>query len=188
MAQAAKGAAFQLGALVGAGATISSGWSVSNEISMVNNQLGRTGDVAKLTGGEISQVLRGGVAGDAHEAASAVGALQSQFGYLGYEGEQTAAQLSDNFLAFTQTFEVDMAEATQTAGQLVKNGLAADVEDAADLMTTAMQRVPAQMRGEMPEIINEYGTNFRALGFSGQEAFGMLVAQAQNGKLSLIHI
>lgn len=185
MAEAAKGAAFQLGALVGAGASISSGWAVSREVANVNNQLGFTGETAQLVGSEIGQVLRGGVAGDAHEAATAVGSLQSQFGYLGYEGEQTAAQLSDNFLAFTRTFEVDMAEATQTAGQLVKNGLATDVEDAADLMVTSMQRVPAQMRGELPEIINEYGTNFRALGFSGQEAFGMLVTQAQNGKWAL---
>ena len=171
--------------VAGAAGLAMTGFDVDAQIDLVNRQLGLTGEAARMLGDEVGQVMRSGVAGSAEDAAQAVGSLSSQFRYLGFEGEQTAAELADNFLAFTQTFGVDMAEATQTAGQLIQNGLASDVENAADLMTAAMQRVPAAMRDELPEIINEYGTNFRALGFSGEEAFGLLVSASEQGKWAL---
>lgn len=181
----AAGLAGTMAGAFGAGVLLAEGLNVENQIANVNSQLGLTGAAAAMMGAEVKAVMRGGVADSAEEAAGAVGALSSQFRYLGFEGEQTAAELSDNFLAFAKTFDMDIAEATQTAGQLIANGLAPDVEAAADLMTTAMQRVPAAMRGELPEIINEYGTNFASLGFSGQQAFDLLVSASEGGKIAL---
>ena len=182
----------KLGGLAGAaagvgsiGAVIAEGFDMQTSIDMMNNQLGLTGAAAQDAADQVSVAMRGGVAGGVDEATEAIGSLQSQFKYLGFEGEQTAGDLSDNFLAFTKTFGVDMAEATQTAGQLIQNGLATDVEDAADLMTASFQRIPAAMRDELPEIINEYGQNFKNLGFSGEQAFGLHAAQAEKGKFAL---
>ncbi|MGX1598584.1 phage tail tape measure protein [Dietzia maris] len=174
-----------LAGIAGVGATLVEGFQASGAISTMNDQLGLTGVAAQQLGDEVRAVMTSGVAGSAQDAADAVGTLTSQFSYLGFEGEQTAAELADNFLAMSKTFQIDMAEATQTAGQLVVNGLAPDVETAADLMTASFQRVPAQMRGELPEIINEYGTSFRGLGFSGEEAFGLLVSASEKGKWAL---
>ncbi|AIT62183.1 phage tail tape measure protein [Corynebacterium doosanense] len=157
----------------------------ADAISTMNSQLGLTGPAAAMAGDQVSSVMRSGLVSGTEEATQAVGSLISQFDNLGMNGEKTAGELSRNLLGFTQTFGVEAAEATQTVGQLVKNGLASDVTEGLDLMTAAFQRVPAEMRGELPEIINEYGTNFRALGFSGEEAFGMLVTQAENGKWAL---
>lgn len=186
------GLAGKVGGLAGAFAGVAGvagfaglGKALASETQLINLQLGYTGAAAEGVGDSIKEALKSGVAGSAEEAANAIGSLESQFKWLGSEGEQTAGELSDNFLAFSKVFEVDMAEATQTAGQLIENGLASDVENAADLMTAAMQQVPAQMRDELPEIINEYGTNFRALGFSGEEAFGLLVLAAEKGKFAL---
>lgn len=181
VAGAAAAAMGGLGLAMGAEEILES----AGAIDMMNGQLGLTGQAAAGMADEVSSVMRSGLAGSTEEAALAVGSLSSQFDYLGFEGEQTAAELADNFLAFTSTFGVSMEEATQTAGQLIQNGLASDVEQAADLMTAAMQRVPAAMRDELPEIMNEYGTNFRALGFSGEEAFGLLVSAADKGKWAL---
>ena len=169
----------------GIGAAFATGMDITQATNKMNRQLGLTGDAAKATADEVGGVMRSGVSGGVEEATGAIGALTAQFDNLGQGGEQTAGELSDNFLAFSKTFEVSIEEATQTAGQLIQNGLASDVEEAADLMTAAMQRVPAQMRDELPEIINEYGTNFRALGFDGEEAFGLLVAAADKGKWAL---
>lgn len=167
------------------GSFVSNGWEFSNSLTDIQNELGLSSEAAQTFGDDIKTVMGSGVASSMDEASSAISDLNSQFDYLGSEGEQTAADLSDNFIGFSKTFGVEMSEATQTAGQLVTNGLAGDVEQAADLMTAAMQRVPAQMRGELPEIINEYGTNFRALGFDGEEAFSMLVNAADKGKWAL---
>ncbi|MEI7202580.1 phage tail tape measure protein, partial [Pectobacterium parvum] len=54
-----------------------------------------------------------------------------------------------------------------------------------DLMVSGMQRVSAQMRGELPEILHEYSTHFRNMGFSGSEAMTLLVEMAQQGKFAL---
>lgn len=155
------------------------------ETNLINMQLGHTGAAAENTSAQIRTALTSGVAGSAEEAANAIGAIESQWKYLGSEGEQTAGDLADNFMAFSRVMGVDVAEATQTAGQLVLNGLAPDIETAADLMTAAMQRVPAQMRDELPEIINEYGVHFAGLGLSGEEAFSMLVSASERGKWAL---
>lgn len=171
--------------MAGVGEAFSAGFDVSSEIDKMNRQLGLTGPAAQAAAADVSSALRNGVSGGVDDAVEAVGSLNSQFKYLGFEGEQTAAELADNFTAFASTFGVDMEEATQTAGQLIQNGLATDVEDAADLMTASFQRVPAAMRGELPEIINEYGQNFKNLGFTGEEAFGLLVSASEKGKWAL---
>lgn len=171
--------------IAGFGELVSTGLEFDNTLNKMQNSLGLSADAAAQMGDEVQAVMGSGLTSSAEEAAAAVGALNSQFGHLGSEGEQTAAELADNFLGFSQTFGVEMSEATQMAGQLVTNGLAVDVEDAADLMTTAMQRVPEAMRGELPEIMAEYGTNFRALGFEGEEAFAVLVNASQRGKFAL---
>jgi phage-related protein len=182
----------KLGGLAGAaagigsiGAAIAEGFDMSQAVDKMNRQMGLTGGAARAAGEEVGEALRSGTAHGVDDAVDAIGSLNSQFDNLGSSGEQTAGQLADNFLAFTDTFGVSMEEATQTAGQLMQNGLAGDVEEAADLMTAAFQRVPAAMREELPEIINEYGTNFRALGFDGEEAFGLLVGAADKGKWAL---
>lgn len=188
LGDAFQGAVGKIGALAGIaglGGLIAEGIEVTAELGKMERQMGLTGDSVALFRGEVHEALSGGIASNAEEAASAIQGLNQQFGYLGFEGEQTAAELSDNFLAFSKTFDVDMPEAVQTAGQLIQNGLASDVENAADLMTTAFQRVPVAMRDELPEILNEYGTNFRALGFNGEEAFSLLVSASEKGKFAL---
>ena len=174
-----------LAGIAGAGAFAGLGKELVGETSLINMQLGHTGAAAENTSEQIRMALKSGVATGAEEAANAIGAIESQWKYLGSEGEQTAGELADNFMAFARVMEVDVAEATQTAGQLVLNGLAPDIESAADLMTAAMQRVPMQMRDEIPEIINEYGVHFAGLGLSGEEAFSMLVSASERGKWAL---
>src|SRR5690606_39059280 len=58
-------------------------------------------------------------------------------------------------------------------------------EEGFDLLTKAFQKVPAAMRGELPEIINEYGTFFQYSGFDGSEAMGLLVAASEQGRWAL---
>ena len=181
----------KLGLLTGAagigsiGAAFATGMDITQATDKMSRQLGLTGDAAKAASAEVRDVMKSGIAGGVDEATGAIGALTSQFDNLGQNGEQTAGELADNFIAFSNTFGTSIEEATQTAGQLIQNGLASDVEEAADLMTAAMQKVPQAMQGELPEIINEYGTNFRALGFDGEEAFGLLVNAADKGKWAL---
>lgn len=88
-------------------------------------------------------------------------------------------------ITFRDVFGTDVAESIANAQNLVANGLAPDAATAFDLMTTAAQRVPAAMRDELPEALNEYSTFFQSLGFSAEEAFGLVVNTAPRGQIAL---
>ena len=164
------------------GEVISLGQEAASSIGGLNRELGLTGDEAQVMGDEVGEVLRSGVVGSAEEAAEAVGALKSNFKDL---SDEDLSELADNFAGFSRTFDIDMTEATQTAGQLLTNGLAGDAEEAADLMTAAMQRMPKAMRDELPELTNEYGTFFSSLGYSGEDMMGMFVNVSDQGKIAM---
>lgn len=124
--------------------------------------------------------------GDSMEQVNeAIGLVATSFVNAGSEGEAATDKIAENALNFASIFDTDLPSAVQTASQLVTNGLAANSTEAFDLMTASFQRVPAAMRDELPEILQEYGTNFRALGFDGEESFSLLVQAAQNGKFAL---
>ncbi|QIS00995.1 hypothetical protein F5X71_00415 [Nocardia brasiliensis] len=148
-------------------------------------QLGASPELAAQYGKIAGDLYKQGLGESFADVSSAVGAVQSAFQALGAEGEASIDQVTATALNFQKVFGSDVPESVQTASQLVTNGLAKDSTEAFDLMTTAFQRVPAAMRDELPEIINEYGTHFRGLGFNGQEAFTLLVDAAQNGKWAL---
>ena len=164
------------------GEVISLGQEAAGAIGGLNRELGLTGDEARVMGDEVGEVLRSGVVGSAEEAAEAVGALKSNFKDL---SDEDLSELADNFAGFSKTFDIDITEATQTAGQLLTNGLAGDAEEAADLMTAAMQRMPKAMRDELPELTNEYGTFFSSLGYSGEDMMGMFVNVSDQGKIAM---
>lgn len=164
------------------GEVISLGQEAASSIGGLNRELGLTGDEARAMGDEVGEVLRSGVVGSAEEAAEAVGAIKAQFKDL---SDEDISDIADNFAGFSQTFEIDMAEATQAAGQLMTNGLAADAEEAADLMTTAMQRMPKAMRDELPELTNEYGTFFSSLGYGGDDMMGMFINMSDQGAIAM---
>ena len=148
-------------------------------------QLGATGDLAAEYGEHAGQLYKSGIAGSMEEAASAIGMVANSFRTAGFEGEASMEQIAANATTFSKVFEQDVGSSVQTASQLIQNGLAKDSTEAFDLMTRAFQTVPAAMREELPEILQEYGTNFRALGFSGEESFNLLVAAAEQGKFAL---
>ncbi|WP_240355303.1 phage tail tape measure protein [Pectobacterium brasiliense] len=106
-------------------------------------------------------------------------------GTLGDVGETELARISRKALDIQTALGGDATESIQIAAIMMKNGLAKNSDEAFDLMVSGMQRVSAQMRGELPEILHEYSTHFRNMGFSGSEAMTLLVDMAQQGKFAL---
>ncbi len=118
------------------------------------------------------------------EVADAVDAVYSTLSDS--RGSEAALKdLTTRAQAFAQVFEQDVGEAVSNAGVLIETGLARDAVDAFDLMTAAAQNVPAAMRDELGEATQEYSTFFATLGFDGQEAFGILVDAAGEGRYEL---
>ncbi|GAA2108676.1 phage tail tape measure protein [Streptomyces synnematoformans] len=83
-------------------------------------------------------------------------------------------------LALAETFDQDVSMATAAVGQMIKTGLAADADEAFDIITAGMQK-GVNKSDDFLETLNEYGTQFRDLGLSGQQATGILQQGLQAG-------
>lgn len=138
---------------------------------------------------QYAQVIRGiraaGLGTDMAEVGTAVAAVNSTLQQFGAVSAAELDSASRKAINLATAMGGDVAQHAEMAGILMQNGLAKSSAEAFDLITAGMQNVSVQMRGELPEIIQEYSTHFRGMGFSGQEAMSLLVAQAKQGKFAL---
>jgi TP901 family phage tail tape measure protein len=135
--------------------------------------------------GVIQRINASGVSEDLEKITEAVSAVRSTLGTLGNVGEAELSRITRKALDMQTAFGQEAAESIQIAAIMMKNGLAGSSDEALDLIVAGMQRVSAEMRGEMPEILHEYSTHFRNLGFSGKEAMSLLVDMSKQGKFAL---
>lgn len=108
----------------------------------------------------------------------AVIAVERQLGALG--GDELN-DLTENALDFANVFGVDVTEGISKASFLLENELASSGEQAFDILTDTLQRVPATVRGEVLDAAEEYSTFFADLGLSGVEAFDLIASAAERG-------
>lgn len=119
------------------------------------------------------------------ETQEAISAVTSTLGGLGKASSESIIALTQNAAAISQAYGISATESVQTASQLVKNGLVQNTTQAFNLINAGLQQMSASMRGELPDILNEYGTHFKNMGFSGDEAMKMLVEASKSGKIAL---
>ncbi|MCO7537634.1 phage tail tape measure protein [Pseudomonas asiatica] len=140
-------------------------------------------------GQQYSQIIRNiradGQATDINEIGEAVSAAKSTLGALGNLGDKELDTAARKSLDLAKIMDLDVAESIQMVGILMKNGLASSSDQAFDLVAAGLQKVSTQMRGEIPEILHEYSTHFRGMGFTGSEAMSLLVDMAKQGKFAL---
>ncbi|URM86124.1 tape measure protein [Gordonia phage BiggityBass] len=174
--------------LAGIGAGMAAAGQLIEQNSLGNRlqaQLDLTADEAARAGRLTGELYASNFGGSVEDINVAVGAVQSTIGRLGDDGDEAFKSLTASALTLADVFEMDVTESTQLANSLIRNGLAKDGVEAMDLITAAMQRVPAAVRGEIFPIMEEYGTYFQSLGFGGQEAMGLIVNAAQGGAIAI---
>lgn len=182
---------FEVAALgaAGLGAALTAGIVTGMENDQINDKLaaslGASPALAEEYGKTAGDLYRRGMGESMAEISEAVGVVTSSFRTLGSEGEVSLDKATERAVNFANTFGTDVQESVTAVSTLMSTGLVKDTTQGFDLMTTAFQRVPAAMRDELPEILQEYGVNFSALGFSGEQAFNVLVQAADKGKFAL---
>ncbi|WP_052060117.1 hypothetical protein [Rhodococcoides fascians] len=149
--------------------------------------LGATPDQAKAYGSIAGKVYAQAYGENLGEVTTAIDSVASTLKGVGgvQLDDGSLERLTKKALDFSTVYGTDVAEQVQLVNQLVGNGLADSADQGFDMLTRSFQKVPAAMRGELPEILSEYGTNFRALGFEGEEAFNLLIGAAGQGKFVL---
>jgi phage-related minor tail protein len=101
----------------------------------------------------------------------------------GMRGASDAAvkDMTAKALTLAQVFDLDVSRAVQVVGQLVKSGLVKNATEGMDLLTATLQKVPAAVREDVLDALDEYGPFFTQIGIKGQQAFELLAQGAAKG-------
>lgn len=147
--------------------------------------LGLSPGQAEAVAGAAGKVFAGAYAGSMQEASTAVEAVVSSIDGMRGASEQALADMTIKATNFAGAMQVDVADATSTVGVLMKSGLATDANQAFDLITAASQKVPAALRQDLLDTTSEYSKHFAGMGFSGEQAMGVLAAASQQGAIGI---
>ncbi|MBZ3664903.1 phage tail tape measure protein [Pseudomonas monteilii] len=181
----AAGIAAGVGAGMAGAALLAPQLEVRHQGSMIAAQSGESPDRANQYTQIVRDIRTDGVSSNIDEIGVAVSAAKSTLGVLGDVSDQELDGAARKALNLAQVMGTDVAEAMQMVGIMLQNKLAKSSDEAFDLVTAGMQKMSSQMRGELPEILHEYSTFFRGMGYSGEEAMSLLVKQAAQGKFAL---
>lgn len=169
----------------GVGAALSNGLMQGMDFADANAHLSAG---LGLTEGESARL--GGIAGHLYSQAygesvadvsNTVGQVVSSIDGMRGATSTTVEAMTAKFLNFNSAFEIDTERATQVVGQMFKSGLVKDANEGMDLLTAAMQRVPAAVRGDILDAVDEYGPFMAQLGIVGSDAMGLLVEGSKKG-------
>lgn len=154
-------------------------------VDRISAALGATPEQAETYGAAAGALYSDGFGESMDDVSTAVDSVVSSMAGMRDASAADIEKITGYALNLAGAFDVDVTEAATTAGSMMKNGLAADAESAFDLITGAMQQVPASLRGEVLPVMDEYGKSFGQLGIDGETAVGMIVAASADGAIGM---
>lgn len=172
-----------------AGLTIAAAVGTSIVAGM-NLEAGRDRLAAELGLSEADSARIGKVAGELfasnygdsiENVNEAIAAVRTSISGMADASNKDLKEAAITAMNFADVFDIDINRAAQVAGQAVKSGLAKNATEAFDLLIAASQQVPKNLREDVLDASDEYAQFFSTLGYSGKEAFSMLVSQADKG-------
>jgi phage-related protein len=175
--------------IAGAGVAIGAGFLSALESAALGDklaaQLGLSADQSAVAGGVAGELYANAYGDSLATVNDAVGTVMTSIEGMRGASSADLEAVTANALNFATAMDVDVATAAQSAGLLVKTGLADSARDAFDLMTVTAQEAGPAMVEPIMEAANEYGTNFAAMGFSGEQAMALLVDASRGGEIAL---
>lgn len=170
---------------VGVGAALSSGLESAIELDdakhKITAQLGLTAEESGRIGGVAGKLYAQAYGENVEDVNTAVQSVVSSISGMRDSSEADIESVTAKVLNLATAFEVDTARSAQVVGQLIKTGLVKDANEGMDLLTAAMQKVPAGVREDILDAADEYGPFMQSLGLSGKDAFDLLVRSSEKG-------
>ncbi|AVH58377.1 MULTISPECIES: phage tail tape measure protein [Streptomyces] len=168
-----------LGAIGGSlGAALMSGIGAALEQEQITAklgaQLGATGPEAERYGHIAGELYANAITEDIQGAADAIKATMNA-GLLPPDAtndqiESISTKLSD----LSTVLEMDVGDAANAAGAMVRNGLAKNAEEALDMLTQASNQ-GANRFGDLGDTITQSANNLHHFGLTGEEALGTVL-------------
>ncbi|HVK25065.1 MAG TPA: hypothetical protein VM677_27205 [Actinokineospora sp.] len=174
---------------VGAGAAFTAGLVEAMDADQASDKLAAQLDLTAEQSERMGHVA-GALYADAYGASlaevnDAVGAVVSSIDGMRNASGDAVQDITAKVLDLAAAFEVDVGRSAQVAGQLVKSGLAKDATEALDMITLGLQRVPAAVREDLIDALDEYAPFMQALGVKGEAALGLLIQASDKGAFGL---
>ncbi|WP_116051675.1 phage tail tape measure protein [Amycolatopsis palatopharyngis] len=148
-------------------------------------QLGLTVAESERIGAVAGSLYANAYGGSMEEVNTAVGAVISSIKGMRSATSSDVEAMTAKVLDFATAFEVDVARASQVAGQMITSGIAKDGVHAMDLLFASMQKVPTAVREDLLDAIDEYGPFMEAVGIKGEQAMGLLVKASEKGMFGI---
>lgn len=178
-----------LGAGVAAGGLFGAGLVEAMNVDAANDklaaQLDLTAEQSERLGGVAGALYADAYGASIGEVSTAVGAVVSSIDGMRNASADAVQDMTAKVLDLATAFEVDVGRSAQVAGQLVKSGLAKDATEALDMITLGMQRVPAAVREDLMDAMDEYAPFMQGLGIKGEAALGLLIQASDKGAFGL---
>jgi phage-related minor tail protein len=173
-----------LGVGAAAGAVLMEAFGQAMEENQITAKLGasmgKTPAEAQRYGHIAGQLWANAVTEDFQTAADTIGAVMAA-GLTPPEATNAQIQsIAANLHDLSDTFELDLGQAANAVGQIMKTGLAPNAKVALDVMTRGMQ-VMGPRADDLADTFNEYSTIFRQMGISATDATGLLAQGMQAG-------
>lgn len=148
-------------------------------------QLALTAVESERLGGVAGRLYADAYGGSMEEVNTAIGAVVSSMKGMRNASAADVEAMTAKVLDFSSAFEVDVTRAAQVAGQMITSGLAQNGTHAMDLLFASMQKIPAAVRDDLMDAIDEYGPFMEAVGIRGEQAMGVLVKASEKGMFGI---
>lgn len=159
--------------------------SAEDAVNKLSAQLGLTKDESAKAGKIAGELYANNYGESMEDVTEATGAVMSSIKGMRTASEADVVALTGQLMSLASAMEIDVSRAAQVAGQMVTTGLAKDGVEAADLLTVALQKVPAAIREDILDATDEYGPFFAQLGISGETAMDLLVKSSEKGMFGI---
>ncbi|TDD90771.1 hypothetical protein [Actinomadura rubrisoli] len=151
----------------------------------LNAQVGAFGPEAKRLGKIAGALYNSGYGAEMGQVTEAVGAVITSIDGMRNANSNAVRSMTAKAMDLADVFEIEVGRSMQVVGQLVRTGLVKDANQGMDLLTVALQRVPAAVREDLVDALDEYGPFMDQIGIKGQRAFNVLVTAAGKGAFGL---
>ena len=162
------------------GKALNDAMDIEAGVDRVEAQFALTADQAEeygKMGGELYASAWGSSVSEATASIAKVGVRLQEVGDI---SEDELSAITSQVYAVSDVFGQDFDAVIRSVGNLLKNGLAVDAEQALDLLTVAFQN-GNDTAGDLLDTINEYSPYWAQLGIDGDEALGLIQTGFQNG-------
>lgn len=174
---AARGGALAAaaGAAIGAGLAlaIAAAFEADTVTRKIQASLGATEQEAGRLGKAAGSLFAKNYGDSMEEVGDAVVSVVRNMDGLRDVSSDVLESITGQVISLASVFEQDFNAVTRSAGQLLKNGLARNAQEALDIITKGLQS-PVNAADDLLDTFDEYSTIFRTLGLDGKDALGLL--------------